>query len=188
MTPQEFIAKWKPSTLSERSGSHEHFLDLCALFNHPTPAGADPLGTEFTFERGVSKSGGGKGWADVWKRHFFAWEYKGKHKDLVAAYNQLLRYREDLENPPVLVVCDMDRFEVHTNFTNSIKTVYAFDFDSLAEPKNLAILSSVFGDPAKLEPKQTPNDITEQVAKQFAKLADGMRKRDIPTDRAPISS
>ena len=48
-------------------------------------------------------------------RGFFAWEYKGKHKDLLAAYRQLLQYREDLENPPLLVVCDLDRFEVHTN-------------------------------------------------------------------------
>ena len=104
-------------------------------------------------------------WADVWKRHFFAWEYKGKHKDLVDAYNQLARYREDLENPPILVVCDMNRFEVHTNFTNSVKTKHVFDLDSLAEPKNLASLNSVFADRAKLEPKQTPNDITEQVAK-----------------------
>src|SRR5260370_13178627 len=78
----------------------------------------------------------------------------------------------------------MDRFEVHTNFTNSVKTVYAFDLDSLAAPKNLAILSSVFSEPAKLEPKQTPNDITETVAKQFATLADGMRKRNISGDRA----
>ncbi len=42
--------------------------------------------------------------ADVWKRGFFAWEYKGKRADLKAAYKQLLDYREDLENPPLLVV------------------------------------------------------------------------------------
>src|SRR5476651_3110 len=76
MTPQEFIAKWKRSRLSEQSGSHEHFLDLCALLNQPTPTGADPDGTEYTFERGVSETGGGKGWADVRQRHFFAWDHK----------------------------------------------------------------------------------------------------------------
>ena len=59
----------------------------------------------------------GSGWADVWKRGFFAWEYKRPHADLAAAYDQLLRYREALENPPLLVVCDMDRLVVHTNFT-----------------------------------------------------------------------
>jgi hypothetical protein len=30
----------------------------------------------------------------------FGWEYKGKHKDLKAAYQQLLKYHESLENPP----------------------------------------------------------------------------------------
>jgi len=184
MTPQEFIAKWKRSQLSERSASHEHFLDLCALLNQPTPATADPDGSEYTFERGVTKTGGGKGWADVWKRHYFAWEYKGKHKDLTEAYKQLLRYREDLENPWVLVVCDMDRFEVHTNFPNTVKVVHAFDLDSLAEPKNLAILRKVFTEPEALKPKQTPKDITEEVAERFATLADGMRKRSIPAERA----
>jgi hypothetical protein len=45
-------------------------------------------------------SKGGKGFADVWKRGFFAWEYKGSHKDLQTAYLQLADYCEDLENPP----------------------------------------------------------------------------------------
>ena len=54
---------------------------------------------------------GGDGWADVWKRGCFGWEYKGKHKDLAEAYDQLLQYREALENPPLLVVCDLNRFE-----------------------------------------------------------------------------
>lgn len=87
----------------------------------PTEAGhkADPDGTWYTFERGVRTSGGGKGWADVWMREHFGWKYKGKHKDLVEAYQQLQRYREDLNNPPLLVVCELDRFEFHTNFTNT---------------------------------------------------------------------
>ena len=41
-----------------------------------------PAGTSFTFEAGVAKLKGGQGWADVWKRGFFTWEYKGKHADL----------------------------------------------------------------------------------------------------------
>lgn len=32
----------------------------------------------------------------------FALEYKGKHADLDKAYQQLLNYREDLQNPPLL--------------------------------------------------------------------------------------
>ena len=117
ITPQEFIAKWKRVNLSERSAAQQHFIDLCELLAQTKPAAADPDGAWYTFERGVTKTGGGKGWADVWLRDKFAWEYKGKHKNLDDAYKQLLRYREDLENPPLLVVCDLDRFEVHTNFT-----------------------------------------------------------------------
>jgi hypothetical protein len=30
----------------------------------------------------------------VWKKDCFAWEYKGKKKNLDEAYKQLLRYRE----------------------------------------------------------------------------------------------
>jgi hypothetical protein len=99
LTPQAFVAKWRGVELSERASVQEHFLDLCALFGHPTPAAADPTGDFFTFEKGITKTGGGQGFADVWKRGFFAWEYKKRRKDLAAAYQQLLLYREPLENP-----------------------------------------------------------------------------------------
>ena len=108
MTPQEFIAKWQRAELSERSAYQQHFLDLCALLDQPTPAAADPEGTWYTFERGVHKTLGGQGWADVWLRGHFGWEYKKKRKNLDEAYQQLLLYREALENPPLLVVCDLD--------------------------------------------------------------------------------
>ncbi|MCD4749964.1 MAG: hypothetical protein K8R59_11370, partial [Thermoanaerobaculales bacterium] len=120
----EFVAKWRRATLSERSASQQHFLDLCELFDHAKPAAADPTGESFTFERGAPKHDGGGGWADVWKKGYFGWEYKRRHKDLDVAYGQLLKYREALENPPLLVVCDMDRFVIHTNFTNTPTQVY----------------------------------------------------------------
>lgn len=103
MNVQDFINKWRRVELTERSASQQHFLDLCKVFGHPEPAEADASGEWFTFERGATMQGGRRGWADVWKRGFFGWEYKGKHKNLSAAYEQLLRYRESLENPPLLV-------------------------------------------------------------------------------------
>jgi hypothetical protein len=69
------------------------------LLGEPKPAEADPEGTHYTFERGVTKTTGESGWADVWMRGHFGWEYKGKHKKLAEAYQQLLRYREDLDTP-----------------------------------------------------------------------------------------
>jgi hypothetical protein len=113
MTSQEFIHKWKRANLSERSGCQQHFLDLCELLNQPKPADVDSDGSFYTFERGVTKTDGKRGWADVWMRGHFAWEYKKKHKDLGEAYKQLQLYRDDLESPPLLIVCDIDRFEIH---------------------------------------------------------------------------
>jgi type II restriction/modification system DNA methylase subunit YeeA len=184
MTPHEFIAKWKAANLSERSACQQHFLDLCDLLGQPKPADADPDGAWYTFERGVQKTGGGQGWADVWMRGHFGWEYKGKHKDLAAAYQQLLRYREDLENPPLLVVCDLDRFEIHTNFTGTAKRVYAFNLDGLDQPANLDVLRKLFTQPDALRPGQTAESITRQAAERFGLLADGMRQRGIPAPTA----
>ena len=118
MTPGEFIAKWRASELKERSASQEHFIDLCRLLGEPTPAEADPTGDRYCFERGARKDTGGEGWADVWKRHHFAWEYKGKHANLDAAFRQLRQYALALENPPLLIVSDMARFRIRTNWTN----------------------------------------------------------------------
>jgi hypothetical protein len=184
MTPQQFIAKWQKVSLSERSACQQHFLDLCELLDHPKPAEADPEGTSFTFERGCRKTDGSKGWADVWKRGFFGWEYKGRHKNLGEAYSQLLLYREALENPPLLVVCDMDRLEVHTNFTRKAARVYALGLAGLSDPANLGTLRRVFFDPDALSPDATREKITEEAADRVGELADGMRVRGIPAQRA----
>jgi hypothetical protein len=184
MTPQQFIAKWRQVTLSERSACQQHFLDLCELLGQPKPAEADPEGAWYTFEKGVQTTEGGKGWADVWMRDHFGWEYKGKHKDLKAAYKQLLLYREALENPPLLIVCDMDRFEVHTNFTGTAKQIHVFDLAGLAAPANFDVLRRVFTDPNSLKPGITSEAITVEAAERFAKLADGMRLKGIEPLRA----
>ena len=76
MMPDKFIAKWQNAALKERSAAQEHFIDLCHMLGEPTPADADPTGEWYCFERGAEKDTGGKGWADVWKRGHFAWEYK----------------------------------------------------------------------------------------------------------------
>ena len=82
MTPHEFIRKWKNNDLTERASAQEHFIDLCRLFGHPTPDRGRPHGEDYAFEKGVTKTGGGDGFADVWKRGFFAWEYKKRKRNL----------------------------------------------------------------------------------------------------------
>ena len=109
VTPHAFIAKWRDATLKERSAAQEHFLDLCRLLDEPTPAEADPTGATYCFERGARKDTGGDGWADVWKRHCFAWEYKGQRANLDAAFAQLRQYTLALENPPLLIAEQPDR-------------------------------------------------------------------------------
>jgi hypothetical protein len=116
----EFIRKWRAIELKERSAAQEHFIDLCRLLDEPTPAEADPSGDFYCFERGATKASGGDGWADVWKRGCFGWEYKGKRKNLEAAFGQLQQYALALENPPLLIVCDLDKFVIRTNWTNTV--------------------------------------------------------------------
>ena len=94
MTPSEFAAKWRGVTTGERASAQSHFLDLCRVLGQPGPTDADPTGSWYAFEKGAEKLAGGDGFADVWKRGFFAWEYKGKRKDLKAAYLQLQGYRD----------------------------------------------------------------------------------------------
>ncbi len=130
LTPREFAQKWADNTQKESSTSREHFIDLCRMLGEPTPNEADPTGTTYAFEKAVTKAAGGDGFADVWKKDFFGWEYKGK--DLKAAYLQLLGYREDLSNPPLLVVSDLDTIEIRTNFTNLSPKLYTVTLDDLA--------------------------------------------------------
>ncbi len=81
MNATDFIRKWSPASLSERAGSQSHFNDLCDLLGIQKPADADPAGEWFTFEKRVAKQGGGGGWADVWRKDCFAWEYQGRLLD-----------------------------------------------------------------------------------------------------------
>ena len=45
---------------------------------------------------------GGDGWADVWKRHHFAWEYKGRRADLAARAQEAPDRMAGAEGPPGL--------------------------------------------------------------------------------------
>ncbi len=177
MTPHEFIAKWRASALKERSAAQEHFIDLCRLLGEPTPAEADPTGEAYCFERGARKDTGGDGWADVWKRHHFAWEYKGKRADLDAAFGQLRLYALALENPPLLIVSDMLRFRLRTNWTNSVSKTYEFGLDDLADAATRDRLKWAFSDPERLRPGETRQSLTERAAASFAKLAQALRER-----------
>jgi len=103
MTPVAFIKKWKRASLTERQSAQEHFIDLCSLFGHPTPSEDDPTGERFAFEKGAAKVGGGRGFADVWKRDYFAWEYNPLAIAIARAGKHLDNLRNAWLNPPDLV-------------------------------------------------------------------------------------
>lgn len=177
MIPHEFRNKWRNVELKERTASQSHFNDLCALLEIVDPISADPKGEWFTFEKGAKKTGGGDGWADVWRRGHFAWEYKGKHKDLAKAHGQLLQYASALENPPLLIVSDMDRILIHTNWTNTISKTYEITIEDILDAAKRDILKAAFLDPDKLKPTTTRQKLTEDAATTFAALAQRLRER-----------
>ncbi len=177
MTPDEFIQKWQDSELTESQGSQQRFLDLCELLDEPKPADVDRLGESYCFEKGARKDSGGAGWADVWKRGHFAWEYKGKHKDLDAAFGQLRQYSLGLENPPLHIVSDMERFRIRTNWTNSVSETHDFSLEDLKDPAKRNLLKWAFSDPERLRPGTTRQTLTEQAANSFASVAHSLRGR-----------
>ena len=177
LTAAEFIDKWRKVTQTEKAVSQSHFNDLCALLGEPTPIEADPEGEEYCFERGAAKDSGGDGWADVWKRGHFAWEYKSQGKDLDAAFQQLRQYALALENPPLLIVSDMRDFRIHTNWTNSVSMVHEFTLYELDDPGTRNLLKWAFSEPERLRPEQTRQALTEQAAATFAEVAKGLREQ-----------
>ena len=178
MKAAEFIAKWSAVALNERAAAQEHFIDLCRLLGELTPAEADPKGEHYRFEREARTDSGRRGWADVWKREHFAWEYKGNHANLDVAFQQLRQYALGLENPPLLIVSDMRRFRIHTNWTNSVSELHEFSLGDLVDQATYNKLKWAFSDPERLRPEQTREALTQQAASAFASLAQRLRERD----------
>jgi len=177
MSPEEFIATWRGTTRTERSAAQEHFLGLCELLGVPKPAEVDRHGTDYTFEKSTRKIGDTAGFADVWKRHCFAWEYKGKRRNLVEAYAQLKQYADALENPPLLIVSDMQEIRVHTNFTNAIAQQHVIPLAELRSVEARDLLRNCFLHHERLRPTATRESVTAQAAANFAKIAVLLRRQ-----------
>ncbi len=192
MTWPEFKRKWSRYTGKESAAYQEHFNDLCRLLEQPTPAEDDPTGDEmFCFQKRVVKDlelfaaelpveaePGARGFADVWKKNCFGWEYKGKKKNLDEAHKQLQRYREALLNPPLLVVCDFNRYIIRTNFNGTVQETFEFENDQIDRPENLRVLRALFSDPEYLRPQRTTAQVTETLAAQIAEVARMLQNRE----------
>ena len=182
MTPQEFIKKWGAGgpayALNERAGAQQHFMDLCAVLGVPTPGDAE----NYCFERGLTKTGTGKGFADVWMRGHFGWEYKAPGKNLQGALKQLMLYALPLENPPLLVVSDRLRIEIHTHFTGTPSECHTILLEDLTKPDIQEELRWIFKAPDKFKPAKTTREITEEAASAFAETADRLRSAGVPPE------
>jgi len=180
MTPKQFVDKYKDTILNESQVAQSHFRDVCDLVGVEMPGGngltAD--GDIFIFEQPVAKDSG-YGRADVYYEGRFAVEYKSpdKYKDLDAAFKQLKEYKDDLKNPPLLVVTDIKRWEIHTNFANADNRPYVFKHSDIAANAEVrGWLHDMFKAPQRLHPKNHTENVTKAAAKAFQVIADNMRQ------------
>ena len=186
-TAHGFIRKWQAGApahgLNERAGAQAHFIDLCRLLGVPEPS--DP--ESYCFERGVTKTGSAAtrtdGFADVWLRGHFAWEYKAPGKSLEGALKQLMMYALPLENPPLLVVSDRQRIEVHTHFTGTPSEKHVFLLEETARPDVQERLRHIWQAPDRYRPRRSNRDITEDAARTFAATADRLRVAGVPAQQ-----
>jgi hypothetical protein len=180
MNAYDFIATWGPNgsrdAENERQGAQAYFIDLCELLGVPKP-GTTTAEDSYIFEKLTLALGQERGFADVFYKGRFAWENKAPGKNLEAALRQLLGYSLALENPPLLVVCDRHTIRIHTQFNGHPSETHNIPIENLKEPAFQALLRDVWLNPEAFRPRQTNRDITEQAAKSFATLADGLRKR-----------
>ena len=187
MQAQAFVRKWGPDgpafDLNERAGAQSHFIDLCRVLGVPEPD--DP--ERYCFERGVTKTGSAAGrtdgFADVWLRGHFAWEYKAPGKSLEGALRQLMMYALPLESPPLLVVSDRLRVEIHTHFTGTPSEKHVFAIEDITRPEVQQRLRALWQDPESFKPKRSNREITEEAARTFAGTAERLRAAGAAPER-----
>ncbi len=184
----DFGRKWTSYQGNEIQHFQAHFNELCAIVGHPKPS--DDLDNhDFEFNQRVRTATGSQGEADVFLRDHFIMEYKKPGLDLDAAYNQNLRYRDGLGNPPLLIVADFETIRIHTNFTGKAPDTYIIELDDLHDIEQNAtrrnslgvvdqsplsiyqVLRYCFYDPDYLEPVRTTDQITEAAADIFNNIA-----------------
>lgn len=182
MTPQQFVAKWSKIQQKETAVSQSHFNDICHLIGHPVPLEFDPTGERFSFETQTDKPDGSKGFADVYFQSHFIWEYKGPHKNLDKAYQQLQLYRESLQNPPLLITSDIHTIIIHTNFNNYPIQKHKIGFDEIISGDGVEKLRWAFYEPEKFKPDKTQEQITKATADTFLQVAESLK-----THRSTIS-
>ncbi len=184
-----FASKWKGYRGTEIGNYQGHFNEVCEIVGYEKPA--DDLDNhDFEFQHPAPTPGDRRGTADVWLRDHFVMEYKKRGRDLEKAYAQVLRYRDSLGNPPLLIVSDFETIRIHTNFTGTVSDTYIieirdlYDIEKNATRKNALgvvtqsplsiyqVLRYCFFEPTNLKPSQTPAQLTETAAEIFRNIAE----------------
>ena len=175
----EFISKWGPGgsahALNEEQGAQQHFIELCDVLGVPSPQGGD----DYLFEKRMLALGQRRGYADVFKRGHFAWENKAPGKSLEGALRQLMTYALALDNPPLLIVSDRLRIEIHTHFNGTPSERHVVALEDLREPAKRELLRRCFADPESFKPRRTNRQITEEAANAFATTAERLREAGV---------
>ena len=187
-----FSAKWAHYEGTEPQHYQAHFNEICEIVGHEKPAD-DLEYQDFDFQQPAPTPGDRNGIADVFLRGRFVMEYKKPGKNLDDAYNQALKYRDSLGNPPLLIVSDFQTIRIHTNFTGTVSDTYTIALDDLIDIEAQAnrrsalgketksplsvyqVLRYCFYEPGNLKPSQTPDQLTNAAAKVFRKISDELQ-------------
>jgi hypothetical protein len=184
MNIPEFQAKWRSQApgSNERQTAQSFFNDLCGVFGAPAPN--DDSSGDYVFEKHVPKLTGGMGFADVWRRGSWAWEFKKPGENLAKAYGQLKAYADALENPPLLILCDLTSITIYTNFTGTATATHELTLATFDLPASVRVLRAVFHEPHTLKPGDSPAEVTEKAAARFGTLAAGLYAQGVEPRRA----
>ena len=90
----------------------------------------------------------------------------------------MLTYREDLGNPPLLIVSDIDTIEIHTNFTATQKAVRRFTLDDLRCHEKRRLLKEAWENPEVFNPAKRRVEVTEATVRSIlANVAEKLKER-----------
>lgn len=100
-------------------------------------------------------------------------------------------YARELGNPPLLVVCDLSRIEIHTNFTGSAPRSVTITLDDLerdapvgGDLTALSALRALFRDPGRLDPRQLRERVTQEATAQVGQVAQALQARGVSQEQA----
>ena len=187
---REFVTKWRGVELKERSAAQEHFIDLCRLVGHPTPAEADPNGQTLSplrparassaAARAGPTSGSGATSPGSTRASTRTWTRPTSSCSSTASRCRTRRCWSSRTWTQIVV---------HTNFTNTVKQVVRIDAGRpAARRRRWRSLRAVFYDPDAFRAPQTTEQVTQEAAAEFARLADLLRQlRRRPASRPPTS-